>query len=434
MQILIVGGGGREHAMAWKVAQSDRVTQVFVAPGNAGSELEDKTRNLSIAADDIDALLGFAQKENIDLTIVGPEAPLVAGLVDRFTDAGLRVFGPSAKAAQLEGSKSFSKDFLHRNNIPTARYAVFSEVDKAVDYIESVGAPIVVKANGLAAGKGVVVASTVKQAIAAVHDMLAEKSFGQAGNTVVIEEFLAGEEASFICVVDGKEAVAMASSQDHKARDDADQGPNTGGMGAYSPAPVVTADIHRHIMADIINPTVAAMAREGSPFYGFLYAGLMIDATGQARVIEFNVRLGDPETQPLMLRLQTDLVSICEAAIDGKLRDMEIEWSDDSAVGVVIAAGGYPGSYASGDAINGLDAPGVQYSTDNPCKIFHAGTRVVDNKVVTAGGRVLCATATGKSVKEAQQLAYQAVHAISWENCFSRSDIAYRAIARETGN
>lgn len=425
MQVLIIGSGGREHAIAWKVAQSTNVDKVYVAPGNAGCAGEPKVETLDISADDTETLLDFAQQKKIGLTIVGPEAPLVSGLVDEFRAAGLRVFGPSAKAAQLEGSKAFSKAFLQRNQIPTAKHAVFTEVDAAVDYIESGEIPIVIKADGLAAGKGVVVASTRKDAIKAVHEMLENNQFGDAGHKVVIEDFLHGEEASFICIVDGQQALAMASSQDHKARDDGDSGPNTGGMGAYSPAPVVTDAVHQHIMSDIIEPTVSAMHREGHPFVGFLYAGLMIDDLGKAKVIEFNVRLGDPEAQPLLMRLNTDLVDLCNAAIDGQLASTPINWKPHHAIGVVMAAGGYPGSYNQGDVIAGLDS-----ITDPDCKVFHAGTKNQNGQIITAGGRVLCVTALGDTIEAAHQRAYDGVAKISWDGVFNRSDIAHRALSR----
>lgn len=423
MKILIIGGGGREHALAWKVAQSPRVNQVFVAPGNAGTASEPGIENIAIAADDIDALLAFASENHIDLTIVGPEQPLVAGIVDRFSAADLRCFGPSRGAAQLEGSKTFTKDFLARHNIPTANYAAFTEIDKAAAYIKERGAPIVVKADGLAAGKGVILARTEAEAIAAVDDMLEGNAFGEAGHRVVIEEFLEGEEASFIVMVDGEHILPLATSQDHKARDNGDRGPNTGGMGAYSPAPVVTPEIDRRIMEQIIKPTVAGMAAEGNAFTGFLYAGVMIDAAGLPRVLEYNVRFGDPETQPIMLRLRSDLVVLCEAAIDGTLDRQSVEWDERVALGVVLAAGGYPDSYRKGDIIKGLDA-----AAGNHCKVFHAGTAEQAGEVVTNGGRVLCACALGESVAEAQAAAYDCVRKISWPEVYYRTDIGYRAV------
>lgn len=424
MIILIIGSGGREHALAWKVAQSPLASQVLVAPGNAGTANEPGVENIDIAADNIDALLDFASENHVDLTIVGPEVPLVAGIVDRFGEAGLRCFGPSRGAAQLEGSKTFTKDFLARHHIPTANYAAFTEVDKATAYIKERGAPIVVKADGLAAGKGVILAQTEAEAIAAVEDMLGGSVFGEAGHRVVIEEFLVGEEVSFIVMVDGEHVLPLATSQDHKARDNGDQGPNTGGMGAYSPAPVVTPAIHQRIMDEVITPTVVGMAAEGNPFTGFLYAGLMIDATGMPKVLEYNVRFGDPETQPIMLRLRSDLVVLCEAAIDGTLNQQTVAWDERTALGVVLAAGGYPDSYRKGDVIKGLDAAGSH------CKIFHAGTAEQAGKVVTNGGRVLCACALGDSIAEAQTAAYDGVGKISWPEVYYRTDIGYRAVDR----
>jgi len=426
MNILIVGSGGREHALAWKAAQSPKATVVYVAPGNAGTELENKLVNVPVDAEDIDGLVAFAQSESIDLTIVGPENPLVAGIVDRFSAAGLRCFGPSEGAAQLEGSKAFTKDFLARHNIPTANYANFTEVDPAIDYIRQQGAPIVVKADGLAAGKGVILAQTEDEAISAVKDMLAGNAFGDAGHRVVIEEFLQGEEASFICIVDGEHILPMATSQDHKARDNGDQGPNTGGMGAYSPAPVVTAEMHDHIMQLVIEPTVSGMAKEGNPFTGFLYAGVMIDQAGIPKVLEYNVRFGDPETQPIMMRLQSDLIELIEAALDKRLDQIEAEWSNESSIGIVMAAGGYPEQYNKGDTIKGLD------SVDASCKVFHAGTASENGSVLTNGGRVLCVACLGPTVSAAQNSAYEQVKKISWDNAYYRTDIGYRAIARES--
>ncbi|MDM7862218.1 phosphoribosylamine--glycine ligase [Alteromonas sp. ASW11-36] len=426
MKVLIIGSGGREHALAWKAAQSSSVTDVFVAPGNAGTQLEDKVSNVAIGVEDIPALLAFAQAESIDLTIVGPEAPLVIGVVDAFRAAGLMIFGPTEAAAQLEGSKAFTKDFLARHDIPTAFYSVFTEVEPALAYVKQNGAPIVIKADGLAAGKGVIVAMTEAEAEAAIKDMLAGNAFGEAGSRVVIEEFLDGEEASFIVMVDGENVLPFATSQDHKRVGNGDTGPNTGGMGAYSPAPVVTPDIHARIMNEVINPTVAGMRAEGNEYTGFLYAGLMIMADGTPKVIEYNCRFGDPETQPIMLRLTSDLVELCVAACEKRLDTQTIEFDQRAAVGVVLAAGGYPGSYAKGLPIEGLSA-----AAELPGKVFHAGTKSQDGKVVTAGGRVLCATALGKTVTEAQQGAYQLVDKISWQDSFHRTDIAYRAIARE---
>jgi phosphoribosylamine--glycine ligase len=423
MKILIVGGGGREHALAWKVSQSPKVSQVFVAPGNAGTALETRLTNIAIAADDIKGLLEFAQQNAIDLTIIGPEVPLVKGIVDRFIEAGLACFGPCAAAAQLEGSKSFCKDFMARYGIPTAEYRSFVALDAAIAYIKAKGAPIVVKADGLAAGKGVVVAETEQQAIAAVEDMLSGNSFGQAGCKVVIEEFLRGEEASFIVMADGKHALAMATSQDHKARDNGDKGPNTGGMGAYSPAPVVTAEIHQRVMEQVIMPTLKGMAADGNDYTGFLYAGLMIAADGSLKVLEYNCRFGDPETQPIMLRLKSDLVDLCFAALAQRLDQVSSEWDERPALGVVMAAGGYPDSYHSGDVISGL--PDVE-SADG--KVFHAGTARQGENVVTAGGRVLCVCALGADIKTAQQKAYQLVEKIHWNHVYYRTDIGFKAI------
>ncbi|MGB1579885.1 MAG: phosphoribosylamine--glycine ligase [Nevskiales bacterium] len=425
-KILIVGGGGREHALAWKAAQSPQVSEVLVAPGNAGTAREPGLRNIDIAADDITGLAALAEAEGVDLTIVGPEAPLAAGIVNVFTDLGLRCFGPSQKAAELEASKAFSKDFLARHNIPTAAYEVFTEVEPAIAYIKAQGAPIVVKADGLAAGKGVILAQSEDEAIAAVQDMLSGNAFGEAGSRVVIEEFLSGEEASFICLVDGENALPLATSQDHKAAHDGDTGPNTGGMGAYSPAPVVTSKLHNRIVEEVIKPTVAGMAADGRPFTGFLYAGIMLTADGSPKVLEFNVRMGDPETQPIMLRLQSDLIEIIEAALDGQLDKAKAEWDKRAALGVVLAAGGYPGSYGKGDTISGLDDELAG------SKVFHAGTELSGESVVTNGGRVLCVCALGESVSQAQALAYQQVDRIQWNGMQCRRDIGYRAIARET--
>ena len=425
MKVLIIGGGGREHALAWKAAQSPRVDKVYVAPGNAGTATEDNLENIAIDAEDIDALLAFALEQAIDLTIVGPEAPLVAGVVDRFQAGGLRIFGPSAAAAELEGSKAFSKNFLARHHIPTAAYGNFTDLDQAVAYIRQQGAPIVVKADGLAAGKGVILAQTEQQAIDACQDMLAGNAFGDAGHRVVVEEFLTGEEASFIVMVDGEHVLALASSQDHKARDEGDSGPNTGGMGAYSPAPVVTDELHRRIMDEVIWPTVRGMAADGKPYSGFLYAGIMIAPDGSPRVLEYNVRFGDPETQPIMLRLKSDLVELCEAALDRRLDQVQAEWDARASLGVVLAAGGYPGSYEKGHVISGLDA--VQ---GNDVQVFHAGTRMQGGDIVTSGGRVLCVCALGEDVAEAQRRAYAAVDKISWKDMYYRRDIGHRAIAR----
>jgi phosphoribosylamine--glycine ligase len=426
MNILIIGSGGREHALAWKAAQSPLADTVYVAPGNAGTALEPSVENVEIDISDFQALIAFALNNEIGLTIVGPEAPLVNGVVDAFIAAGLKIFGPSRGASQLEGSKAFTKDFLARHEIPTAAYGNFTDIDEALGYLDEVGAPIVVKADGLAAGKGVIVAMTLDEARDAVRDMLSGNAFGEAGHRVVIEEYLDGEEASFIVMADGKNALPMATSQDHKRVGDGDTGLNTGGMGAYSPAPVVTHDIYQRIMDEVINPTISGMAREGHPYTGFLYAGLMIMADGTPKVIEYNCRFGDPETQPIMLRMRSDLVVHCLTALDGKLDEETTEWDERCALGVVMAAGGYPGDYRTGDPISGLpDEP------TGETKVFHAGTRMEDGNVVTAGGRVLCVTALGSNVSEAQQKAYAMVDTISWDDAFCRRDIGYRAIARE---
>jgi len=426
MNVLVIGSGGREHALAWKAAQSPDVEKVFVAPGNAGTAREAKLENVAIGVEDIEALIAFARDNAVDLTIVGPEAPLVIGVVDAFEQAGLRCFGPRKGAAQLEGSKAFTKDFLARHAIPTAAYANFTDIDQALAYLHEQGAPIVIKADGLAAGKGVIVAMTEAEAEAAVCDMLAGNAFGEAGSRVVIEEFLEGEEASFIVMVDGEHILPMATSQDHKRVGEGDTGPNTGGMGAYSPAPVVTPEVHGRIMREVIEPTVRGMAAEGNPYTGFLYAGLMIGADGTPKVIEYNCRFGDPETQPIMMRLKSDLVALCNIALDRKLDSASAEWDERAAMGVVLAAGGYPGDYAKGDVIEGLEG-----ADSSDARIFHAGTAEKDGKVVTAGGRVLCATALGATVSEAQQKAYALADKISWPGMFMRRDIGYRAIARE---
>lgn len=428
MKILVIGSGGREHALAWKIAQSAQVSEVLVAPGNAGTATEAKCRNVAIKVDDLDGLLALAQREAVALTVVGPEVPLVLGVVDRFHALGLRIFGPTAKAAQLEGSKAFAKDFLARHGIPTAYYAVHTEVDAALTYVREKGAPIVVKADGLAAGKGVIVAMTLSEAEDAVRDMLSGNAFGDAGARVVIEEFLDGEEASFISMVDGTHALPMATSQDHKRVGDGDTGPNTGGMGAYSPAPVVTPEVHARVMREVVEPTVQGMIADGVPFTGFLYAGLMIDAHGAPKVIEFNVRFGDPETQPVMLRLQSDLVDLLDAAIDGKLDTAQAQWDPRPSLGVVIAARPYPEAPITGEVISGLDA------VPATAKVFHAGTALNANgEVVSAGGRVLCVAALGDSVLEAQRNAYAGLQPIHWASAFRRSDIGWRAIAREQG-
>ncbi|HHZ8355009.1 phosphoribosylamine--glycine ligase [Morganella morganii] len=424
MNILIIGNGGREHALAWKAAQSPLAKNVYVAPGNAGTAQEPNLTNVDISATDIDGLVAFARTNNIGLTIVGPEAPLVLGVVDAFNAAGLTIFGPTKGAAQLEGSKAFTKDFLARHHIPTADYQNFTEIEPALAYLDKTGAPVVIKADGLAAGKGVIVAMTLKEAQDAVHDMLAGNAFGDAGHRIVIEEFLTGEEASFIVMVDGKNVVPMATSQDHKRVGDNDTGPNTGGMGAYSPAPVVTDAVHQRVMEKVIYPTVEGMAAEGHTYQGFLYAGLMIDEQGEPKVIEFNCRFGDPETQPIMMRLQSDLVELCLAGAQGKLAGKTSQWDPRPALGVVMAAGGYPGDYRKGDVIEGLD---IQEAN---CKVFQAGTALKNGAVVTDGGRVLCVTALGEDIAQAQKQAYAALKHIHWNDAFCRSDIGYRAIAR----
>ncbi len=428
MNILIIGSGGREHALAWRAAHSETVEQVFVAPGNAGTAAEAKVANVDIGVGDIDSLLRFALDKHVDLTIVGPEAPLVAGVSDRFIEAGLKIFGPTRTAAQLEGSKAFTKEFLERHKIPTAAYRSFTELDAALDYVSEAGTPLVIKADGLAAGKGVVIAGTENEAAEALKAMLVESKFGDAGQRVVVEEFLQGEEASFIAIVGGGEILPLASSQDHKAVYDGDRGPNTGGMGAYSPAPVVDAEMHQRIMREVIEPTVSGLQSEGLDYTGFLYAGLMIGDDGTPRVLEYNCRCGDPETQPIMMRFRSDLVRLCEAAADGKLGSLKADWSDDVCLGVVMASGGYPGDYAKGEPIDGLghELKGT--------KVFHAGTAMKASRVVTAGGRVLCVCALGKNVTEAQALAYERVGQIRWDGAYYRTDIGYRAIAREKGN
>ena len=426
MKILVTGSGGREHALAWRVAQSKDVEHVFVAPGNAGTDCDPKLTNVKMDVMDFDAQVAFALRQGIDLTIIGPEAPLVAGVGEVFNSAGLRCFGPSQAAAQLEGSKSFSKDFLARHNIPTGSYGSFEQVDEAIAYAESMDLPIVIKADGLAAGKGVVIAHDYAQAFETIKDMLSGNAFGEAGSRVVVEEFLSGEEASFIVVVDGQNALPFATSQDHKAAFDGDIGPNTGGMGAYSPAPVVTAEIHDRIMEQVILPTVKGMALDGNPYTGFLYAGLMIDEGGNPKVIEFNCRFGDPETQPIMMRMKSDLVQICDDAIDGNLAGKSIEFDDRKAICIVMAAGGYPNDYAKGDAIVGIP------DASESAKVFHAGTKMLSGEVVTNGGRVLGVTALGDNVADAQSLAYEIVKDIRYRSCQYRTDIGYRAKARET--
>ena len=426
MKVLIIGNGGREHALAWKAAQDQNVEQVFVAPGNAGSHLEPGITNVNIGMLDLDKLVAFAREEAIDLTIVGPEAPLVAGVVDRFEAENLNIFGPTQAAAQLEGSKAFTKDFLARHNIPTAEYQNFTEIEPAKAYVREKGAPIVVKADGLAAGKGVILAQTEEEAFAAIDDMLAGNAFGKAGSRVVIEEFLTGEEASFIVMVDGKNILPMATSQDHKARDNGDKGPNTGGMGAYSPAPVVTREIHDRAMKEVIIPTVEGMAAEGNTYKGFLYAGLMIDAQGTPKVLEYNCRFGDPETQPIMMRLKSSLAELCLAGAKGELDKIQPEWDSRTALGIVMAAGGYPAAYRKGDQITGIDA-----ANGDSCKVFHAGTQLEGEDILTSGGRVLCVTALGETAGAAQKAAYEGVAKVQWLDAYFRTDIGYRAIARE---
>ncbi|AVQ87979.1 phosphoribosylamine--glycine ligase [Plesiomonas shigelloides] len=432
MKVLIIGSGGREHALAWKAVQSPQVSHVYVAPGNAGTATEAGVSNVDIAVTDLHTLGAFAQREGIELTIVGPEVPLVLGVVDHFRALGLPIFGPTQAAAQLEGSKAFTKDFLARHQIPTAEYQNFTEVEPALAYIRAKGAPIVIKADGLAAGKGVIVAMTLAEAEAAVEDMLAGNAFGDAGHRIVVEEFLDGEEASFIVMVDGEHVLPMATSQDHKRVGNQDSGPNTGGMGAYSPAPVVTAEIHQRVMDEVIWPTVRGMAAEGNVYTGFLYAGLMIMADGTPKVIEYNCRFGDPETQPIMLRLRSDLIELCQAAVEGRLDQCRSEWDPRPALGVVLAAGGYPGDYRSGDVIHGLEHAAANAGNDS--KVFHAGTCSNPEQpaqALTAGGRVLCVTALGDSVSAAQQRAYQQAALIQWDDIYYRTDIGFRAIARE---
>jgi len=426
MNVLIIGNGGREHALAWRVKQSSQAGKVFVAPGNAGTHLEPGVENVALDPMDFPALVAFAKANDVALTIVGPEAPLVDGVVDYFAENGLRCFGPSKNAAQLEGSKAFTKDFLHRHGIPTAAYQNFTDIDAACEYVRAQGTPIVIKADGLAAGKGVIIAQTVAEAEETIKDMLSGNKFGDAGHRVVIEQFLQGEEASFIVMVDGNNVLPFATSQDHKARDDADKGPNTGGMGAYSPAPVVTAQLHDKIMQQVIMPTVNGMREDGNAYVGFLYAGLMISPNGDLNVIEYNCRFGDPEAQPVMMRLQSDLIALCESALDGQLDSTQAQWDPRPAVGVVLASGGYPDAYNKGDVISGLAS-----NTSNDRKVFHAGTRMQGDDVVTNGGRVLCATALGNTVTDAQKSAYDLIKQLDWNNVYFRRDIAYRAIARE---
>ncbi|MFO1394565.1 MAG: phosphoribosylamine--glycine ligase [Steroidobacteraceae bacterium] len=425
MRVLVIGSGGREHALAWKSAQSPRVTQVWVAPGNAGTAREPGVRNVEIAAEDVAALVAFARAERVDLTIVGPEGPLVQGVTDAFAAAGLRCFGPSAGAARLEGSKAYMKEFLRRHSIPTAAYATFTRSSFDPAWVRAQRAPLVVKADGLAAGKGVVICATTEEAVETAESMFAGR-FGAAGDTIVVEEFLEGEEASFIAIVDGTHVLPLATSQDHKRRDDGDLGPNTGGMGAYSPAPVVTAAVHERAMREVMLPTVRALAAEGTPYVGFLYAGLMIDAHGAPRVLEFNCRLGDPETQPILSRMRSDLTELCDAALDGRLAGRSVDWDPRVAVGVVLAAGGYPDTVRKGDPIHGLDAAAAL-----PGKVFHAGTTLQDGAVVTNGGRVLCAVGLGADIRAAQRQAYDLAAAICWDGIQYRRDIGHRAVARE---
>ena len=421
MKVLVIGAGGREHALAWQCAKFDEVEEVFVAPGNAGTQLENKLTNINVGSEDINGLIDFVKNNQVDLTIVGPEAPLVLGVVDRFQAEGLAIFGPTQDASQLEGSKAFCKNFLDRNNIPTAYYDVFTEVAPAVKYVEEKCTPIVIKADGLAAGKGVIIANTQAEAVEAINDMLEGNRFGEAGSRVVVEEFLVGEEASFIVMVDGKNILPMATSQDHKARDNGDKGPNTGGMGAYSPAPIVTDEIFQNVMDSVIRPTVDGMAAEGNPYTGFLYAGLMIDHQGNSKVLEYNCRFGDPETQPIMMRLKSNLAELCLLATKGQLNQATIEWDNRSAMGVVLAANGYPDAYPSGEVV-GLPADG------DDAKVFHAGTKMDDDKVVTSGGRVLCATALGSDTKDAQTNAYALLKKIDWSSAYYRTDIGFKAL------
>ena len=421
MKVLVIGSGGREHAIAWQCAQFDEVEHVFVAPGNAGTALESKISNIGVETENISGLISFAKEEMIDITIVGPEAPLVLGIVDQFKDEGLAIFGPSKLAAQLEGSKAFCKDFLERNNIPTAFYKVFTEAKSAIEYVKEQGTPIVIKADGLAAGKGVIIATSLEVATNAINDMLEGNRFGEAGSRVVIEEFLVGEEASFIVMVDGKNILPMATSQDHKARDNGDMGPNTGGMGAYSPAPVVSDLVYENAMEKVIRPTVDAMKNEGMPYTGFLYAGLMIGQNGDVKVLEYNCRFGDPETQPIMMRLQSNLANLCLLGARGSLAEVTAQWDSRSSLGVVMAAKGYPNSYQKGDLIS---LPGSSSSA----KVFHAGTKLRNDKILSNGGRVLCATSLGKDLKDAQNRAYSLVNEIEWDGSYFRTDIGFKGL------
>ncbi len=423
MKLLVIGSGGREHALAWKLAQSANVDTVFVAPGNAGTALENGLENVAIDVMDIDGLASFAKEQQVAFTVVGPEAPLVAGIVDQFRSQGLPCFGPEKAAAQLEGSKAFTKAFLQRHQIPTAAYQAFTDVDEALSYVRQQGAPIVIKADGLAAGKGVIVAETLEEAEGAVRDMLDGNRFGDAGHRVVIEECLFGEEASFIVMANGTQVLPLATSQDHKRAHEGDTGPNTGGMGAYSPAPVVTDDVYARVMNDIIKPTLAGMVADGTPYTGFLYAGLMIDDQGNPKVIEFNCRFGDPETQPILMRLQSDFASLIQSALDAQLDNTTIEWDARPALGVVMAAGGYPLQYEKGNAISGINE-----ANTNNTKVFHAGTKLEGERIVTNGGRVLCVTALGDTLQQAQNAAYAGCQKISWDQAFYRNDIGHRAL------
>ncbi|MDW3096073.1 MAG: phosphoribosylamine--glycine ligase [Gammaproteobacteria bacterium] len=421
--ILVVGSGGREHALAWKFAQSPNTHKVYVAPGNAGTALEDGIENINISSDDINSLLTFAKDSNIDLTVVGPEAPLVAGIVDQFKSAGLTIFGPKQFNAQLEGSKSFAKQFMHHCNIPTANYKEFTDVSQAITYLSNQSFPIVIKADGLAAGKGVVIAQDNNEAVTTVESMLTGNAHGEAGKKIVIEEFIEGEEVSFICLVDHDTVIPLASSQDHKARDNGDLGPNTGGMGAYSPAPLVTEELHSKIISDVIRPTVQGFIDEGHPYQGFLYAGLMITAQGEPKVLEFNCRFGDPETQPILMRLQSDLFELCWDAARNQLKETNLRWNPQTALGVVMAAGGYPFSYEKGESISGIENVNTQHT-----KVFHAGTTLKGSSITTSGGRVLCVTSLGDDIKSAQQNAYQDVKSINWKDVYYRDDIGFKAI------
>ena len=425
MKVLIIGSGGREHALSWKIAQSPLVKSVYVAPGNGGTELESNITNVNISSDDIEGLSTFALKNKINLTIVGPEDPLVKGITDNFTQKGLKCFGPTKDAAKLEGSKDFMKKFLEDNQIPTAEYKSFKCVDRAINYVEEKGCPIVIKADGLAAGKGVTIARTIQEAKDAIVKSLESEIFGEAGKKIVIEEFLEGEEASFIVITDGKTAIPFASSQDHKARDDGDKGPNTGGMGAYSPAPIVNETIHKKIMDDVIYPTIDGLKKLGYPYCGFLYAGMMISKNNEIKVLEFNCRFGDPETQPIMMRLKSDLADICNKACEGKLENQTLDWDSRKAVGIVMAAKGYPNDYKKGRKIKNLPIEHDGF------KVFHAGTEYVDGDIRSNGGRVLCITSLGDSVQSAQKKAYSKLSSIKWDDSFYREDIGYRAIERE---